>query len=155
MRLLCFTIDGRRFGIAADVVIEIVRAVAITPLPGVPVVIEGVIDVRGVIVPVFDLRNRFELPPRRLEPSHRFILVRTLSRLAALHVDDVLDLVDVADHSTSDLQQAVPGVRHIAGVATLPDGLVLIHDVETFLSHAESEALDSVLAARSGTAAAR
>jgi purine-binding chemotaxis protein CheW len=152
MRLLSFTIDAHRYGIASGAVVEIVRAVAITPLPGSPRVVEGIIDVRGAIVPVFDLRARFSLPAKPLEPADQFILARavtsTTSRVAALHVDQVVDLVDVDDHATSDPHRQVSGVPHIAGVATLADGLMLIHDVDTFLSQAEAETLDSALVAR-------
>src|SRR5471030_561625 len=121
MRLLSFTIDDQRYGVSSDAVVEIVRAVAITPLPGAPAVVEGIIDVRGAIAAVFDLRARFGRPAQPLDPGQRFIVVRTASRLAALHVDHVLDLMDVDDRSASDLKQQVPGARHISGVAALPD----------------------------------
>src|SRR5678816_4221005 len=99
MRLLLFTIDSTRYAVASADVTEIVRAVAVTPLPGAPRAVAGVIDVRGSLVPVFDLRHRFGLPARDVEPEHHFILVRTPTRTAALHVDHVLDLADIADHS--------------------------------------------------------
>jgi purine-binding chemotaxis protein CheW len=146
MRLLRFSLDDHRYGIASDAVVEIVRAVAITPLPGASSVIEGVIDVRGTIVPVFDLRARFGLPTRAVIPDDRFILARTPSRIAALHVDHVDELVDVDDRSAESLHTQVLTAQHVSGAATLPDGLVLIHDVATFLSGAESDALDVALA---------
>lgn len=148
MQLLCFSIDEHRYGIPSDVVLEIVRAVAVTSLPGATSVVAGVIDVRGTIVPVFDLRARFGLPTRHVVPADRFILVRTPSRVAAVHVGHVADLVDVDDQSLSwnDFQTQVPTARYVAGAATLADGLILIHDVATFLSSAEAESLDSALA---------
>jgi purine-binding chemotaxis protein CheW len=113
-----------------------------------------VIDVRGTIVPVFDLRARFGLPARDVSPADCFILARTPSRVAALHVDRVQDLVEVDDRSAAgDAGNAfatqVPTAQHIVGAATLPDGMVLIHDVAAFLSSAEAESLESALAARS------
>ena len=149
MRLLCFTIDDHRYGIDSRDVVEIVRAVAITSLPGAPAVIEGVIDVRGSVVPVFDLRARFRLPVRPVVPTDHFVLVRTPSRVAALHVDDVQDLVDVDDRSVSALAQQVPAAQHVVGAVTLADGMVLIHDVATFLSDAESTALTAALGSSS------
>lgn len=155
MQLLCFSIDDHRYGITSDVVVEIVRAVAITPLPGSTSVIAGVIDVRGMIVPVFDLRARFGLPVRDVIPADCFILARTASRVAALHVDSVQNLVDVDDRAAggtvpelSEFKAQVPTSHHIVGAATLPDGMVLIHDVAAFLSSAENESLDVALAAR-------
>jgi purine-binding chemotaxis protein CheW len=152
MQLLCFSIDDHRYGISSDAVAEIIRAVAITPLPGSPSVIAGVIDVRGTIVPVFNLRARFGLPMREVIPSDCFILVRTPSRVAALHVDRVDELVDADEQALSDgsgdaFKTQVPTAAHIVGAVTLGDGMVLIHDVAAFLSSAESESLEAALAA--------
>ena len=139
MRLLSFTIDDNRFGISTASVVEIVRAVFVTPLPGAPAVVEGLIDLRTArSFPVFDLRRRFGLPPRAVVPSDHFIVVRTAARRAVLHVDHVLDLVDAADDALDPPGRQTGSAPHIAGVATLADGLVLIHDVETFLSAAEA-----------------
>ncbi|MEP6494835.1 MAG: chemotaxis protein CheW [bacterium] len=154
MRLLCFTVDDHRYGIASDVVVEIVRAVAVTPLPGSTSVIAGVIDVRGTIVPVFDLRARFTGTTRAVDPADHFILARTPSRTAALHVDRVQDLVDVEEESASGIQAQVPTAQYLAGAVTLPDGMVFIHDVARFLSSAEADVLESALAAQATPAPA-
>jgi purine-binding chemotaxis protein CheW len=145
MRLLLFTIDDRRFALPAGDVSEIIRAVAITTLPGAPSVVEGIIDLRGEVVPVFDLRRRFGVPTRDVELSDQFIIARTPRRIAALHVDRAIDIVDAdAPAGNAGGTELHPA---IAGVATLGDGLALISDVDAFLSHAEAESLESALAA--------
>jgi purine-binding chemotaxis protein CheW len=154
VRLLLFTIDDHRYGIAAQAVAEIVRAVAITPLPNAPPVIAGLIDVRGAVIPVFDLRRRFGLPARDVELADHFIIVRASRRMAVLHVDRVLDLVDVDDAAISTLADQLQSPVHVAGVATLDDGLAVIHDVDAFLSRAEEESLEAALAANGGADAA-
>jgi purine-binding chemotaxis protein CheW len=145
MRLLTFTIDDRRFALSAGDVSEIVRAVAITPLPAAPSVVDGVIDLRGEVVPVFNLRRRFGLATREVDPGDQFIIARTHRRVAALHVDRALDIVD-AD-TPSGAVGGTPLHPAIAGVATLADGLALISDVDTFLSQAEAESLETALEA--------
>jgi purine-binding chemotaxis protein CheW len=145
--LLLFLLDDSRFAIRADAVAEIIRAVAITPLPNAPAVIEGIIDLRGRMIPVFDLRRRFGLPPRELRASDHFIVVRAATRLAALHVDQVLDLTDAADDAIEPMTAAVSSAKHVDGVAHLGDGMALIHDVDAFLSAAEADALDAALEA--------
>jgi purine-binding chemotaxis protein CheW len=77
--------------------------------------------------------------------SDHLIIVRTAALVAALHVDQVLDLVDVDDSALTAPDRQINGAPQIAGVATLPDGLLLIHDVDTFLSAAESASLDAAL----------
>ena len=76
VELLVFEIGDGRFGIDLGTVQEVVRAVLISPLPGGPPVVEGVIDVRGRIVPVYDLRARFAANPRALRADDLFVLAR-------------------------------------------------------------------------------
>jgi len=150
VRLLLFLLDETRFAIRADAVNEIVRAVAVTPLPNAPAVILGIIDLRGSIVPVFDLRRRFGMPAKDVDLPDHFIIARSARRVAALHVDRVLDLADVDDASVAPIDNAPRLRHHLAGVATLPDGMALIHDLDAFLSAAEADSLDSALAGSSG-----
>lgn len=94
--LLAFELSGQRYGLPLAAVLEVVRAVAITPLPGVPPVVEGAINVRGRVVPVLDLRARFGLPPHPLDPDQHLVLARTGRRLVAVRTDWVARLYTVA-----------------------------------------------------------
>lgn len=126
---------------------ELVRAVAITPLPNAPALIEGVVNVRGRILPVLDVRARFRLPARPLDPSDHFIVASAGARGVILRVDRATHLAlvdDAAAPGTGD-----PGAVYEAGVATLDDGMVLVHDVAAFLSEAESRGLDAAMGASS------
>lgn len=150
VRLLLFVLDDSRFAIRADAVAEIIRAVAITALPNAPAVVEGIIDLRGRMIPAFDLRRRFGFPRRALRASDHFIIVRAATRLAALHVDQVLELTDAGDDAVEPVTAAVSSAKHVEGVVHLGDGMALIHDVDAFLSAAEAEALDAALEASEG-----
>ena len=147
MEILIFELAEQRYAIPLRSVREVVRAVAITSLPTAPAVIEGIINVRGTLVPVFDLRARFGLPPKVLEPSDHLIIAWAQSRLVALRVDHADWMIDIGADELQDAATIVPQAEYVDGVAKLPDGLVLIHDLDTFLSEAESEALDAALAA--------
>ena len=142
MRVLTFGLAGVRYGLPATDVVRLVRAVAIAPLPKAPAVVEGVVNVRGEIVAVLDLRARFDLPPKPVEPADRFILARAGGRTVAVRADTVDDLASV---DATAPEAVVAGTRHLAGVGRLPDGLVLIADLGAFLSQAEAEALDEAL----------
>jgi purine-binding chemotaxis protein CheW len=119
--------------------------VAVVPLPRAPAVVKGVFNFRGTVVPVFDVRTRFRLPPKDVEPADHFIVARAGGRLVALHVDRATDLkrLDAAD--LAEARGLVPGAEHVAWVAKVPDNLVLVHDLSTFLSRAESAALEEAL----------
>lgn len=153
MRVLEFCISDLRVGVDIADVVEAVRAVEITSLPGAPKVVEGLIDYRGTVAPVFDLRLRLMGTHMDITPAHQLILVRSAGRLVALHVDTVTGLVDVDAAAVSTTASEIPGSSHVAGVAALPDGLLLIQDVATFLSAAERDTLDGALDALAPLAA--
>ena len=140
--LLVFRLDAERFAIRGACVREVVRAVAVTPLPDAPQVVEGVINYRGHAAPVLDVRARFGLPERPLDPIQHFILAHAGPRLVALRVDRALDVVEVPADAIESGAKVAPGSRHTEGVARLPDGLLVIHDLEGFLSLDEGILLD-------------
>ena len=144
---LFFVLDDLRFALPIDQVRETVRAVAITPLAGAPGVIEGIIDVRGTVTPVLDLRSRFRLPQREITVSDHLILASAGGRQVALRVDRVLDIQTVPDKTLTTSSASEPAFAHLAGIIRLPDGLVLLNDLEAFLSQGESETLAAALIA--------
>jgi purine-binding chemotaxis protein CheW len=150
MRGLLFEVDGIRLALPLDSVAEIVRAVAVTPLPGAPRVVEGVISVRGEIVPVLNLRARLGLKPRAASTSDRLALANAGGRRVAVRVDQVDWLADIDPSSIRPASELTTGLDHVKGVTQLEGGLVLIHDLDTFLSSAEAESLDSALAVKRG-----
>jgi purine-binding chemotaxis protein CheW len=142
MELLTFEIGHERFGIPLSDVREIVRAVSIVRFPNAPPVVEGIINVRGSVVPTLDIRARFNLPPKAVEPSDHLVIAFARHRLVAIRVDRVTDLMTLAKSDVEDVAGTVPGSDLITGVAKLDDGLLLIHDLSRFLSATEAEALD-------------
>lgn len=138
-------LDELRFALPLEQVRETVRAVAITPLAGAPGVIEGIINVRGTVTPVLDLRARFHLPQREITVNDHLILASAGGRQVALRVDRVLGIQTVPDGTLSAASTSEPAFAHLSGVARLPDGMVLIGDLEAFLSQGESEALAAAL----------
>jgi purine-binding chemotaxis protein CheW len=140
---LTFTVGDQQFGIRVDDVREIVRAVELARLPKAPAVIEGLIDLRGAVIPVFDIRLRFRLPPRGVEPADHIVIAQAKERVVGIRVDRATDILALPDTDIDDMNTLVPASEYVAGVARLPEGLVLIHDLATFLSDAEAAALDA------------
>jgi purine-binding chemotaxis protein CheW len=144
--LLVFEVGGQRYGLPAADVRELFRAVTLTPLPRAPAIVEGVINVRGELVPVLDIRGRFRLPAKPPEPSDHLIVARAGDRLVALRVDRAVELTRLEPAALERAEAVVPGVAYVAQMAKLPDGLLLVHDLKTFLSHAEASELAEALA---------
>ena len=143
-KVLIFEIGGQRYGLPAADVRELVRAVAILPLPLESAFIEGVFDLRGTIVPVVDLRARLRLPSKAVEPSDHLIIMEAGAggRPLALRVDRALDLV-VRDPATSEqVQELMPGSGDaILVTMRVPDGLVPLLDFRSLIATTWSAAL--------------
>ena len=128
--------------------------VEISPLPGAPAIIEGIVNVRGTIVPVLDLRARLGLPPRAIDLAQHLIILASGARSSAVRVDVAEDFVSIPDAEiTASLgDSGIKGAasRHVAGIAATPDGTTVIYDLSAFLSQVEIKTLDDALATTSG-----
>jgi len=144
--VVVFELAGQTYALQLSAVQLVVQAVEITPLPQAPDSVAGLINFHGQVVPVFNLRRRFQLPERELQLDDHIILARTARRLVALVVDAVGGVVECAEGETVTADSVVPGTEYVAGVVKRPDGLILIHDLNTFLSLAEEQTLEAVLA---------
>lgn len=144
--LLAFAIDDRTFALPLERVERAIRAVAITPLPQAPAIVLGVIDIAGRIVPVIDLRRRCGLPERGLALSDQLLIASTRQRQLAMVVDAALGVIDCAAEDFVAVDSIVAGTSYLRGIVKGPSGMILIHDLDSFLSLEESEALDRALA---------
>lgn len=142
LAVLLARIDSTTVGFSASAVREIVRAVAIAPLPGAPGVIEGAINLHGRIVPVVDVRQRLALPAVAVSPDQYLIALETSHRLIAVRVDDVEEVTEVAESSLESSSSLSPVLQRLQGVAPTASGALVIYDVDAFLTQAEREALD-------------
>jgi purine-binding chemotaxis protein CheW len=143
--IVLFALDEPRYALFLSAVERIVRVVEITPLPKAPEIVLGVINVQGRILPVLDIRKRFRLPAREMKPDDRFIIAQTARRQVALAVDSVAGVHELTDREMVSAKEALPFAQYLKGVAKLENNLVLIHDLDQFLSLDEEKALDATL----------
>lgn len=140
-----FVIEGRRYALHLSVVERVLPMVEVSPLPEAPAIALGVINLRGQIVPVLDIRRRFGLPTRDYGPATHLLVARTARRIVALPVDEVLGVQAVAAAAITPPVSVLPGIGHVAGIVALADGLLFIHDLETFLLLDEEQRLTAAL----------
>jgi purine-binding chemotaxis protein CheW len=140
-----FLLDEMRFALRTAEIQRVVRAVEITPLPGAPQSVAGVVNVEGKIVPVFDLRLRFGLPSRELRLSDHLVVAHTKRRPVGLMVDVPVEVVSCAERPVTSAAMILPHLATVEGVMMLDDEIVLIHDLERFLSVEDHTALDSAM----------
>jgi len=146
MDVLVVDMDGQRYGFPAAGVREVLQAVTVTPLPSAPPIVEGVVDVRGEVLPVLDVRRRFRHPARPLSASDHLVAAWAGERVVVVRVERALDRVRLEPRQVEEARRVVPEETRVAGIARLPDGLVLIHHLGSFLEVGEGEALDAALA---------
>jgi purine-binding chemotaxis protein CheW len=140
-----FSLDEPRYALELSVVERIVRSVEITPLPKAPEIVLGVINVQGQVIPVVDVRKRFRMPGREINIDDRFIISRTSMRLVALVVDDVTGVQRLGNREIVSAERDLPFAEHIKGVAKVEEDLVLIYDLDQFLSLDEEQKLDEAM----------
>jgi purine-binding chemotaxis protein CheW len=143
--LVVFTLDAQRYAIPLSAVERVFPTVEITPIPKAPEIVPGVVNIEARIVPVVDFRRRFRLPEREPEIYDHMIVASTGKRTVAFVVDGATGVLEIPGSGITALTDLLPGTEYVEGILRLPDGLILIHDLETFLSLEEEKLLDRAM----------
>ena len=144
-QLVVFALDEQRYALHLSAVERIVRVAEVTPLPKAPEIVLGVINVQGQIIPVADIRRRFRLPEREIDLSDQLIIAKTSKRTVALVVDEVTGVIERLQQDVIPTENVLPGLEYVEGMAKLEEGMVLIHDIDKFLSLEEDRKLAAAL----------
>ncbi|TAN41894.1 MAG: purine-binding chemotaxis protein CheW [Nitrospirae bacterium] len=136
LQFVVFSIGKELYGVGIEAVQEIVRVPEITEVPDAPVFLEGVINLRGKIVPVIDLRKRFRLQGREKTKSTRVLIADNAGSLVGLLVDTVSEVLKIQPEAIEEPPQMISavGVEYITGVAKMGAGLIIILDLKHVLS---------------------
>ena len=143
LQLVTFGIGEEEFGIEILKVQEIIRMVEITRVPNAPDFVEGVINLRGKIIPVIDLRCRFGFQARAHDKKTRIIVVEINRIVAGFVVDSVFEVLRVPAHLIEPPSPVISGLdtEYISGVAKLSHRLLIMLDLERLLSREEKSVL--------------
>jgi purine-binding chemotaxis protein CheW len=142
---VAFTLDEGHYALDLSAVERITQTVEITPLPEAPDIVLGIINIKGKIIPVVNIRRRFRLSEKDIEPTNRLIIARTLKRTVALVVDVVLGVIETPEDRVVKADTVLPGLDYVQGVVKMEDGMILIHDLNKFLSLEEEQTLDTAI----------
>jgi purine-binding chemotaxis protein CheW len=145
MMLLVFKLDNWHCALPLSIVVKVYRAVAVTPLPETPDIVLGIITVRGTVLPVVNIRKRFHLQEKKLIPSDQLIIAHTHRRQIALVVDSIVDVIECAEAEITLSDTILPGLDYVEGVVKTSSGMILVHDLDRFLSLEEEIHLDHAL----------
>jgi len=144
VQLVTFRLGADEFGLDVFSVHEILRYAAPTPVPKAPGFVEGVVDVRGTLVPVVDMRRRFELPEAPVNDETRTVLVQYGGERLGLVVDAVTEVMRVPETAVSEPPAYIRGLaaEFVRGIVRLEGRLVVLIDIERILSSQERIALE-------------
>lgn len=154
-QVLCFALAGEAYALPILKVREIQAQATITRIPKAPSYMPGVINLRGAIVPILELRQRFALGEAPEDTRPVIIIVEVQGRTLGIRVDSVSDVLDLdasAIRPAPELgTQTALGREFIAGLASLPgatgsDSMLILLDLDRLLSDGELLALEAATA---------
>ena len=136
LQLVTFSIGEEEFGVNILKVQEIIRTMEITKVPRSPDFVEGVINLRGKVIPIIDLRRRFGLAPRPEDKDTRIIVIEINSIIVGFVVDAVSEVLRIPASTVGPPPPVVAGVEsdYISGVGQLADRHLIMLDLDRLLS---------------------
>ncbi|NVM21929.1 MAG: purine-binding chemotaxis protein CheW [Desulfobacterales bacterium] len=139
-----FSLDEEMYGIEILKIKEVVSYQKITPIPNTKGFVRGIINLRGVIVPVFDLREKFNLPQTTYNRFYIIIVMEISGRVMGVIVDEISDVMELFPEEVQDASNLPPGIRaeYIKAIGKKEDGLTILLDVDRLMSLEELEILD-------------
>lgn len=146
IQLVTFSIGEEVFGVDILAVQEIIRLMDITRVPRSPDFVEGVINLRGKVIPIVDLRKRFGLVERAYDTSTRIIVINMDSITVGFVVDEVAEVLRLPSNMIDTPPGVVSGLDsdYIDGVGRVNEMLLILLDLNRLLSNQEVEALAKV-----------
>ncbi len=144
-QILVFVLSESRYALHLNEVLRVIQAVEVTPLPNAPQSIPGVINMQGQIIPVVDIRPCLGMAACEVDPDNLFILARSARRLMALVADSVSGVLELTEMEMVNADQILPGITNIHGLAKSEGGLVLLCDLDQFLSLEDERVLTAAL----------
>ena len=144
-RFVPFSIDGLCLALPLEKAERVIPAVEVTQLPKAPDAVLGVINLGGRVIPVFDLRKRFGLPEKELLPENRLIIAAGSRRTVAIVADDVKGVIEAGPEWVASSGEVLSGLTHVKGVLKTESGMLVIQDIDSFLSIEEENELASAL----------
>lgn len=146
IQLVTFSIGDEEFGVDILRVQEIIRMMDITKVPKAPDFVEGVINLRGNVIPIIDLRKRFGMEARERDKHTRTIVIEINNMIVGFIVDAVSEVLRIPSDTVEPPPPVVAGLEseYISGVGKLEDRLLILLDLDRLLSSEEVDVLAQV-----------
>jgi purine-binding chemotaxis protein CheW len=146
MQLVGFRIGDESFAAPISKVQEIIRNSSIVKIPKAPDFVEGVINLRGNVICVIDLRKRFGMQPRAAGEKPLVIIAEVADVVVGLQVDSVSDVFIVKDQQFQKIPSLAVGIdqKFIHGIVKRDEKMIIVVDIDRVLAQNESDLLRSM-----------
>lgn len=143
IQIACFRLGDDTY--AADImrIREIIRPQRLTGLPKAPQFVEGVINLRGLVIPVISLRKRFDLPSREMDAQSRLLIVSIARHVVGLMVDEMTEVITVPVKNLKPPPAAAGGIgaEYLIGVCLVGEEMVMLLNLDSILTDQETRLL--------------
>jgi purine-binding chemotaxis protein CheW len=146
LQLVTFHIGDEEFGVEILKVQEIIRMMGITRVPKAPDFVEGVINLRGRVIPIIDLRKRFGMIGQEHDKHTRIIVIEINAVIVGFVVDSVSEVLRIPANTVEPPPAIISGIEseYISGVGKLADRLLILLDLNRLLSKGEQSMLSGI-----------
>ncbi|MBV9408381.1 MAG: chemotaxis protein CheW [Candidatus Eremiobacteraeota bacterium] len=145
IQVVSFKLGSEEYGVDIAQVQEINRMVAITHVPRAPQFMEGVINLRGQLIPIIDLRTRFAMPRAEHTKNTRIVVTEIGTKRVGMVVDSVSEVLRLPVEQIEAAPEMITGVdtEYIRGVGKIEDRLIILLDLARIISGAEKRELEA------------
>ncbi len=145
IQVVSFKLGSEEYGVDIAQVQEINRMVSVTHVPRAPQFMEGVINLRGQLIPIIDLRTRFGMPRAEHTKSTRIVVTEIGAKRVGMVVDSVSEVLRLPTDQIEDAPEMITGVdtEYIRGVGKIEDRLIILLDLAKIISGSEKRELDA------------
>ncbi len=149
-QFVVFSVENEEYGLPILSVQEIISLPLLTKIPGVAEYIPGIINLRGNIIPIYSLRNKFHMKETELNEDSIVVIVQTgmeKNKIVGFIVDSVSDVVSIADEDfreTPDFNSS-SDISYIEKIGHVGNRMIIMIDMEKFFNDSEHKFLDSVI----------
>jgi purine-binding chemotaxis protein CheW len=146
VQVVSFRLGSEEYGVDIAQVQEIIRMVEVTRVPRAPHFMEGVINLRGQLIPIIDLRTRFSMPRIPATKSTRIVVTEIGIKKVGIIVDSVSEVLNIPIENVEDAPEMVAGVgtEYIQGVGKMGNRLIIMLDLTMVITNEEKQELATV-----------
>lgn len=146
VQFVIFSLENEEFGVAIDQLKEIMKPPKIVSIPNTPAYIDGIINLRDEVYPIFNLRKKFGFPEKPSNDDTKIIIVTVGNTRVGFVVDEVSEILRLEQNAIEKAPKLVSGVnrRYISGVGKVAERMIIILDLELILNDEEKEQIKNV-----------